>query len=336
MRFFKKYFSLIFIVFVVITVLLGIIIFNKSNTSKTTIYIKTNDNVDSLYKILEQEKSIKNLRTFKIATQILKLNKVYGGMYRIEADLNNYDLIRIFKTGKQSDVKFRFGNNLYPNELFNMLDKKFEADSASFANAILNSSKLEVLSLDSNSCLAMFWADTYFFPWSISPQKLVEYFITEQQLFWNTKRLQKLAECGFKSTKEAYILATIVEKEAVKKEELPIIAGVYINRLKIGMQLQADPTAKYASGIARMSRVKGIIDTISPYNTYVNVGLPPGPIGLCNKSTIDSVLNYAKHNYLYFCAKDDFSNYHYFSENFAQHRIYAAKYRAELEKKGIK
>ncbi|MCC6720968.1 MAG: endolytic transglycosylase MltG [Bacteroidia bacterium] len=336
MKFFKKNLTVIFLIFIVLIVFSGINIFNKNNTNHTIIFIKSNDNSDSLILNLFKNKCLKNEYTFKIAAKLLQLNKVYGGMYSIEDGMSNYDLIKLFKLGKQIEVVFRFGNNVYQNELFGLLGKKYEADSTEFASTILDKNKLEVLALDSQSCLAMFWADTYQFPWTMKPTDLVNNFIKDQQIFWNTERMQKLADCGFKSTKEVYILASIVEKEAVKKEEMPIIAGVYINRLKRNMLLQADPTVKYANGINKMSRVKGILDTISPYNTYKNLGLPPGPIGLCSKSAVDSVLNYKKHNYLYFCAKEDFSNYHYFTENFAQHRILAAKYRAALDKRGIK
>lgn len=335
MKYLKKYFTVLLAFLVVLAVLAGVYIFTSSNTLKTEIYIKTGDNTDSLLANLKRNNCLKNELTFTLAIKILKVEKVYGGMYKIGEGLNNYELIKIFKTGKQSDISFRFGSNIFANELFGLLGKKFEADSADFAKAILSTYKLEALALDSESCLAVFWSDTYFFPWTIKPDKLVDFFINEQQIFWNTARLKKLTECGFKNTKEVYILSTIVEKEAVKKEEMPAIAGVYINRLKKGMLLQADPTVKYANGIRNMSRVSGILDTVSPYNTYIFKGLPPGPIGTCTKAAVDSVLNFKKHNFLYFCAKEDFSNYHNFSETFSQHRIFAARYRTALNKRGI-
>ncbi|NUM31440.1 MAG: endolytic transglycosylase MltG [Bacteroidetes bacterium] len=336
MKIIKKYFTAIFLVLVLFTVLSVIYLYTSPNSLKGEIYIKSSDNSDSLVAQLKKNNCIKSEFTFKLALKILKLKKTYGGMYKIDEGLSNYELIKIFKTGRQSDISFRFGSNIFSNELFGMLGNKFEADSVEFANAILNSNKLEALGLDSQSCLALFWADTYFFPWSSKPEKLVDFFVNDQQLFWNTERMQKLAESGFKNTKDVYILASIVEKEAVKKVEMPAIAGVYINRLKKGMLLQADPTVKYANGIRNMSRVRGILDTNSLYNTYIFKGLPPGPIGTCTKAAIDSVLNFKKHNFLYFCAKDDFSNYHNFAETFAQHRLYAARYREALNKKGIK
>ncbi len=323
---------------VVFVIVVGCVIwvFSASNSYKSEIYIKTGDSIDSLYACLEKNKSIGNELTFKAAKYIMKFEKVYPGKYIISEGMNNREVINMFKYGRQSEVEFRFGNNILPNELYAALGRKFEADSIDFANAINNKTQLQVLGLDSISVLALFWADTYKFSWAVKPEKMVRKFVNEQQIYWDTEKFDKLAKTGLKSSKEAYILASIIEKEAVKDEELPIMAGVYINRLMIGMPLQADPTLKYAIGNKTMQRITGILDTESPFNTYKYRGLPPGPIGIATKKGVEAVLNFKQHDYLYFCAKEDFSNTHYFTKSYAEHLKNAKKYRAALDSRGIK
>lgn len=331
----NKFLLSLTIAFVLIVVLV-IWIFSASNTHKSEIYIKTGDSIDSLYSSLEKSKSIGSNFSFKVAKYVMKFEKVYPGKYIITEGMNNREVINMFKYGKQSEVEFRFGNNILPNELYAALGRKFEADSFDFAKAINNKTQLEVLGLDSITVLALFWADTYKFSWAVTPEKMVRKFVNEQQIYWDTEKFDKLTKAGLKSSMEAYILASIIEKEAVKDEELPIMAGVYINRLMIGMPLQADPTLKYAIGNKTMQRITGILDTESPYNTYKNRGLPPGPIGITTKKGVEAVLNYTQHDYLYFCAKEDFSNTHYFTKSYAEHLKNAKKYRAELDARGIK
>jgi UPF0755 protein len=331
----NKFLYILSAIFILLVVFM-LLVFSSANTNKSEIYIKTDDSMDNLFFNLQKNGSIKNVFSFKVAKKVMKFEALYPGKYIITDGMNNREIINMLKYGKQKDIEFRFGNSILPNELYAALGRKFEADSARFANAINNKEQLEVLGLDSVSLLAMFWADTYYFPWAISPEKMVRKFVNEQQIYWNTERFNKLAKTGLKSSKEAYILASIIEKEAVKKEELPIMAGVYLNRLRIGMPLQADPTLKYAIGNTTMQRIKGILDTESPYNTYKNLGLPPGPIGISTKAGVEAVLNFQQHDYLYFCAKEDFSNTHYFTKSYAEHLKNATKYRAALDAKGIK
>ncbi|MFM9946160.1 MAG: endolytic transglycosylase MltG [Bacteroidia bacterium] len=312
-------------------------VFSSPNTQKAEVYIKTGDGMDSLHANLDRSKVIKNGFSFKVAQYVMKFKKIYPGKYVIMEGMTNRQIINLFKYGRQTEIEFRFGNNIRPYELYAVLGRKFEADSADFAMAINNKELMETLGLDSNSVLALFWADTYKFPWAVLPDKMVRRFFNEHQLYWNTEKFNKLPNTGLKSAREVYILASIIEKEAMKKEELPIMAGVYINRLNIGMPLQADPTNKYATGDKTMRRIKGeTLKIISPYNTYDNKGLPPGPIGIVTKVGIEAVLNFQQHDYLYFCAKEDFSNTHYFTKSYAEHLKNAAKYRAALDSRGIR
>ncbi len=311
-------------------------IFNSSNTCKSDIHIKTNGNIDILFKQLEDNESLRNQFSFKVAKYLMRFSSIKAGKYCITDGMSNRELINMFKYNHQKLIEFRFGNAMLPHELYGALGRKFEADSVDFEKAILNKTQLDALGLDSINVLSLFWAETYYFPWAISPKKMIRKFVNQQQIYWSAEQFNKLTKTGLKSAKEAYILASIIEKEAVKPEELPIMAGVYINRLMIDMPLQADPTLKYAIGNTTMQRVTGILNTSSPYNTYKNKGLPPGPIGIASKKGVEAVLNFKQHDFLYFCAKEDFSNTHYFTKSYAEHIKNARKYRAALDERGIK
>ncbi|MCK9255795.1 MAG: endolytic transglycosylase MltG, partial [Bacteroidales bacterium] len=187
-----------------------------------------------------------------------------------------------------------------------------------------------------NTFLAMFIPNSYEFYWNTSAEQFVERMAKEYKNFWTEERKQKAANLGF-SQSEVSTLASIVEAETQKNDEKARIAGVYINRLNIGMLLQADPTVVYATGDFFLKRVLNKhLEINSPYNTYKYSGLPPGPINIPSISSIDAVLNYEKHNYKFFCAKDDFSGYHVFAVTNAQHEANARKYHQALRSAGIR
>lgn len=306
------------------------------NTTETVIYIDRQDTPDSLFYKLNQARCVKNKLTLAFVKTLQPVKKVYPGKYVVKAGMSNRALLNLFKYGLQTEISFRFGNNILPHELYAALGNKFESDSAAFAGVLQDTTYLNPLGLDSISSLALFWSDTYRFPWSITPDKMALFFVNDQQKFWDSERFNKLTRAGFTATREAYILASVIEKEAMKTEELARIAGVYINRLRIGMPLQADPTVKYAAGIRSMKRVSGILDIESPYNTYLNKGLPPGPIGIATKKGVDAVLNFEPHDYLYFCAREDFSGYHTFSKTYKEHQKAALLYRSALDRRNIR
>ena len=192
------------------------------------------------------------------------------------------------------------------------------------------------LGFDAVTIKTMFIPNTYEVYWNTPADKLVERMKREYDSFWNDERLKK-AENIRLSPIEVSILASIVEEETAVPEEYPVVAGLYINRLYKNMPLQADPTVKYAVGDFTLRRILNIhLEVESPYNTYLNGGLPPGPIRIPSVRGIDAVLNYTKHNYIYMCANDDFSGRHNFAVTLSEHNRNAQKYRAELNRRGIR
>ncbi len=182
----------------------------------------------------------------------------------------------------------------------------------------------------------MFIPDTYEFYWTTSAKEFADRMKQEYDRFWNDERKKKAEEIKLKPV-EVTTLASIVQAETAKNEELKTIAGLYINRLNRGMFLQADPTVKFAVGDFSLKRILNVhLEVDSPYNTYKNIGLPPGPINFPETSAIDAVLNYEKNNYYYMCAKEDFSGTHNFAATLAEHNRNAAKYRAALDRNKIR
>ena len=183
---------------------------------------------------------------------------------------------------------------------------------------------------------AVFIPDSYEFYWTAGADKVVKTFLSHHDSFWTETRRSQAAQLGL-TPADVAVIASIVEEESAKKQEHPIIARLYINRLHKGMPLQADPTVKFAVGDFSLRRIGSKeLQKKSPYNTYLNKGLPPGPIRIPEKTTIEAVLTCPKHNYLYMCAKEDFSGYHNFAADYDTHLANARRYQAELNRRGIK
>jgi UPF0755 protein len=196
--------------------------------------------------------------------------------------------------------------------------------------------RCEALGFNTTTVKTMFIPNTYEVYWNISTERLVERLKREHDVFWNENRRNKAKELRL-SPVEVSILASIVEEETAIADEMPIVAGVYINRLYKGMRLEADPTVKFAAGDFSLQRILfKHLEIESPYNTYLHGGLPPGPIRIPSIQGIDAVLNYSKHNYLFMCAKEDFSGRHNFAVTLREHNRNAERYRAELNRRGIR
>ena len=250
--------------------------------------------------------------------------------------MSNNQLINMLRSGKQKVVKLVINNIRTKNELAAIVSKHLETDSSEVLNKLTDSEFLKSCGYDIHNVMTIFLPNTYEFYWNTSAEEFFKRMIKENDRFWDQSRLEKTSRIPL-GKKEVSILASIVQKETNHSGEMSDIAGVYINRLKTGMPLQADPTVVFALGDFEKRRVlKEDTKVDSPYNTYKYSGLPPGPICLPEPSTIDKVLDYTQHNYFYFCAKDDLSGYHNFSVTLKEHSRNARNYQRALNKLKIR
>lgn len=302
----------------------------------TYIYIPTNANYEKVKNILLTNDYLLDSTSFDWVAEKKKYkNQIKPGRYKLSKGMSNNELINLLRSGEQTPVRLNFGKVRTKDSFAGKIAKQIEADSAKLVELLNDETYLKKFDKNRYTALCLFIPNTYEFYWNTSAKKFIERMGKEQKLFWNKKRLEKAKKINL-STDEIYTLASIVEEETIKNDEKPTIAGVYLNRLKENMRLQADPTVKFAIGDFFVQRILNKhLEHNSPYNTYKNSGLPPGPICIPSIKSIDAVLDYEDHNYLYFCAKDDFSGYHVFAKTLLQHNQNARKYRKALNKKQI-
>lgn len=263
-------------------------------------------------------------------------NHIYPGRYLIENKMSNNELINLLRSGKQDPVQVTFNSIRTKNDLAGSIAEQLELDSATLVEKLNSEAIAKKYGFNEKTFLSMFLPNTYELYWNTSAEEFIDRMAVEYKKFWNSERIHKAQELGL-SQSEVSILASIVQAEQLTHpSERPKIAGLYLNRMHIGMPLQSDPTIIYALGDYSIKRVLNKDKKIqSRYNTYLYRGLPPGPINLPEISSIEAVLNPEEHHYLYMCAKADFSGYHHFSKNLRQHNIYAAKYQRELNRRDI-
>ncbi|WP_158799863.1 endolytic transglycosylase MltG [Pedobacter sp. L105] len=300
------------------------------------LYIKTGSNLDSLYKEIKRKDLLTDAETFSEAAVKMDLAQhLKPGRYRLTKKLNNRTLINMIKAGNQDPVKLKFHNIRKKEDFAGYVAKNLEADSASFLKVIDSAALAQKYGFTSDNIYTMFIPNTYDMYWNTSPVEFFTRMEKEYDKFWTAARKQKAAALNM-SPQQVTILASIVDGEALYDKEMPIIAGLYLNRLNRGILLQADPTVIFANNDFGVKRVTNALLRIdSKYNTYKYLGLPPGPIMMPSINAIDAVLNHDKNNYIYMCAKADFSGYHAFAETKAQHEINANLYRAALNKRKI-
>jgi len=307
------------------------VIFFTPNTTSTILNIPKNATFYQVVDSLTKNKIISNKKTFTVASKILKYNKnIMRGRYEIKAKETNYQLIKKLRRGQHFPVTFTFNNVRTLSDFLQKTDKKFLFSTHELQKLLENEDYITSLGFTKETLPALFIPNTYQIYYDIDADEFVEKFQIFYHNFWNEKRLQQASAISLTPI-EVTTLASIVEEENYKEFEKPIIAGVYLNRLSVGMRLQADPTVKFAVGDVTLQRILyKHLETDSPYNTYLYAGLPPGPIRFPMPSTIDSVLLYTKHNYLYMCAKEDFSGAHNFAVTLSEHERNATKYRNAL------
>jgi len=342
---FSKVIIYSFLILTALSVIIGYQLYKaflKPNTwvkdeKSATLYIPTGSDFNDLKLSLYEKGIVINRPTFEWMAKRKNLeNNIHPGKYLINDGMTNTQLIDLLRSGKQTPVNLTF-NNLRTRESFaQRISRDMEPDSSEIIGLLNDDDYLSIFGFSSETILTMFIPNTYEVYWNTSGKELMDRFFTEYNKFWNEGRRQKAAQIGLTPV-QVSILASIVEKETNQNDEKARMAGVYLNRLQKNWMLQADPTVVFATGDFTIKRVLNIHKEIdSPYNTYKNYGLPPGPICIPSIASIDGVLNREIHNYMFFCAKDDFSGYHAFAETHAQHNINANKYRQALDKENIK
>jgi UPF0755 protein len=305
-----------------------------NNIEDPFLYIPSNSNLESVYENIKSDPALNQLRYVEKAAQILGYNdaRVKAGRFRLPDHISAWRLIKLLKSGEQAPLNVVLNNERTIEELAGKVSKYLEADSLEFLNSFEDTEVLNELELVSERLMCIMIPNTYQFFWNTSPAEFLKRMKREHQKFWEKdERLSKAEKLGL-STDEVYILASVVEKESQVKSERPDIAGLYLNRLKENMKLQADPTVVYALGDFTINRV--LYEHLffdSPYNTYLYEGLPPGPISMSSINSIDAVLNANNHDYLYMCAKPDLSGGHLFASTYQQHLKNAAVYRKWLD-----
>ncbi|MGF1925432.1 MAG: endolytic transglycosylase MltG [Bacteroidia bacterium] len=306
------------------------------NESQKYLYIKTGSTYDDLLNNLQSKNVLKDLTSFKEAAGKMQLaSSLKPGRYRLKQGLSNRAFINMLKAGNQEPVQLKFQNIRKKENFAAYMAKNMEADSLAFISVLDSTALLEKYGFNRDNIYTLFIPNTYEMYWNIAPIAFFEKMQKEYVKFWTDERKKKAEKLNL-SPIQVSILASIVDSEALYDKEMPIIAGLYLNRLNRGILLQADPTVIYANNDFTVKRVTNkLLAVDSKYNTYKYKGLPPGPIMMPSINAIDAVLNRDQNNYIYMCAKEDFSGYHNFAENEAQHNINAKKYREALNKRNI-
>lgn len=292
---------------------------------------------ETVWDSLKKNDVVKDEMSFKFISKFRKYTEnVKPGRYVIKPNSGNYDVIGKLRSGDQDPINLTFNNVRLRKELVKKVGTKFEFDSTAFEKVLFDSSLAKSYGFTDETFMCMFIPNTYDIFWNVGPKKIFDRMKFEYDKFWNAERKEKAKALGL-SPIEVSILASIVEEEQARKDdEKPKVAGLYLNRLKTNMALQADPTIKFALQDFGIKRVLNEhLLTKSPYNTYLNKGLPPGPIRLANVASIDAVLNYEKHNYTYMCASPDLNGYHIFASTYEEHLKNASLYQQALNKMKI-
>lgn len=302
------------------------------------LYIPTGSTFEDVVEILHQKGYVKNETSFKwVAEKKANFtNNIKPGKYKLTDGMSNDELVDLLRSGVQEPVKVTFNNVRTIAQLSGKITANVECDSLSFYNLVSDKNFTKKYGFNTITILTLFLPNTYEFYWNTSAEELIARMAKEYKNFWTADRKAKAQKLNL-SQSEIAILASILQAEqSIHADERPAVAGLYINRIRRGMLLQSDPTVVYGIGDFTINRVlTRHLQTNTPYNTYIHKGLPPGPINLPSIKSLDAVLNYEKHNYIYMCAKADFSGYHAFATNYTKHLANARAYQRELNRRKI-
>lgn len=303
--------------------------------SERSLYVYRDCDYDSLVRLIEPD--IKHRTAFGIYARRINLASTFrAGHYRLEKGMSVIDVARMLKLGIETPVRVTINNVRTPAELAGKVARQLEADSVSFLRAFTSDSLARTVGFDSLRLFSMFLPNTYELYWTVTPDQFVRRMRREYDAFWTPERDAKLGRLKM-DRYEVMTLASILYEETKAVDEMPRIAGVYVNRLQRGIPLQACPTVKYAMQDFTLRRVlRKHLRHQSPYNTYLNKGLPPSPICMPSIAAIDAVLDYEKHQYLFFCARPEMDGHHNFARTLREHNANGRAYAAALDRLQIK
>jgi len=295
-------------------------------------YISTGTAFQKVKSDLQQQEIISGTFFFdKIARQVKYDKNVKPGRYEVKDGMSLYNLLKMLKSGKQSPVRLVINKLRTKEDLAKKIGQQFEADSLETIRFLASNDSLKSYGVDSHSVMTLVIPNTYLINWNSNFKKIFNRLKDEQEKFWNKERTQKAAAMNL-TPQQVYTMASIVEEETNKLKDKGLIASVYMNRINKGMKLEADPTVKYAMRDFGLKRILyGHLTFPSPYNTYQNKGLPPGPISTPSSETIDAVLDAPTTNYIFFVAKPDFNGYSNFATTYPEHLKFAKEYQLALD-----
>ena len=301
------------------------------------IHITPDDNSTTIIDKLSEIEGIGSTKGFELLAKHNNFDsRKRSGRFAINNGENMHTIYRRIVSNEQTPVKLVVPATRTLEQMVGAISRQLMLDSLELIEFIKTPIYYESIGYKSETLPSLFIPNTYEVYWNIKPETLITRLMNERRRFWNEERSNKAKKLNL-TPEEVATLASIIDEETNNDEEKPVVAGMYINRLKRGMPLQADPTVKYAIGDPTRQRIlKKDLATDSPYNTYRYKGLPPGPIRIPTIQAIESVLNYTKHNYLYMCAKEDFSGKHNFARTLTEHNANARRYQAALNKLNIK
>jgi len=308
----------------------------RENDGDFVLLIPRGATYESVLDSLNKHEVINNQLSFRFLSKLLKYpDYVKYGRYVIKKNMGNYAAIKKLRAGAQDPVNVTFNNIRLKDDLVKRLGNRFEFGPEKLATLLNDPAVTNQYGFDTTTIMCMFLPNTYEFFWTVKPEAFLDRMASEYKEFWTPERKAKAKALNLSQT-QVQVLASIVEAETKKVDEKPRVAGVYLNRLRQGMKLEADPTLVFAHRDFTIRRVLNRHKAInSPYNTYLNRGLPPGPINLPTLSSIDAVLQPEEHEYLYFVAKADFSGYHTFARTDDEHLQNARIYQAALNQRRI-
>ena len=311
----------------------------KRNETRV-LYIPTGATYQDVLDSLRAGEFLKNYQTFNwVAEKKNYPQLVKAGRYELRGHLTNNQLVNKLRAGDQQALHLTLNNISGIYELAGVLGEKLEPDSLSFLNLFRSEEALSAFGVNPNTLTAYFLPNTYEVWWNTSPAAFLKRMRREFDQFWTDQRKAQAEKMNLTPI-EVVTLASIVESETVQPSEQPTVAGLYINRLRRNMRLQSDPTVIYAIRLDNPQvQIRRVLNRHlryeSPYNTYLNAGLPPGPIKIPELATVDAVLNYEKHNYIFMAADPERPGFHNFASNLRQHNINARKYRNWANRAGL-